>query len=83
MSRERKYDTNAERQADYRERKRYMGLFLNRMRILRSLDAHEVPDVTSWVDFRDDPYGYLISCHDDEAEHIWTALRKRENDYDY
>ena len=52
--------------------------FLNRLRILRSLDYNEVPYVTSWLDFRDDPYEYTISCQDDEAEHIWTALRKRE-----
>ena len=52
--------------------------FLNRLRILRSLDLDEVRDVTSWLDFRYDPYEYLISCEDDEAEHIWTALIKRE-----
>ena len=54
--------------------------FMNRLRILRSLDGLEVPHVASWPEFRDDPYEYLISCPDDEAEHIWTALRKREND---
>ena len=52
--------------------------FLNQMRILRSLNRDEVPDLACWVDFRDDPFGYLISCPPDEAEHIWTALRKRE-----
>ena len=55
-----------------------LGEFLNRLRILRSLDRCEVPEVMGWVDFRDDPLGHLISCPDDEAEHIWTALRKRE-----
>ena len=54
-----------------------LGRFLNRLRILRSLDQHEVPAVW-WHQFRDDPYEYLIRCPDDEAEHIWTALRKRE-----
>ena len=53
--------------------------FLNRLRILRSLDGYEVA-VTDWEHFRDDPYGYLISCPDDEAANIWTALRKREGD---
>ena len=52
--------------------------FLNRLRILRSLDAAEVPDLPLWADFRDDPYEYLIRCSHAEAEHIWTALRKRE-----
>ena len=58
--------------------------FLNRLRILRSLDLDDVrlcnddASVTSWLKFRDDPSEYLISCPPDEAEHIWTALRKRE-----
>ena len=54
--------------------------FLNRLRILRSLDRDEVPDVSwpGWLAFQDNPYEYLITCHDDEAKHIWTALRKRE-----
>ena len=59
-----------------------MGVFLNRLRILRSLDAFEVPLLAGnwpeWRKFRDDPSEYLISCPPDEAEHIWTALRKRE-----
>ena len=83
MSRVRKYGTNAERQAAYRERKRRardLSEFLNRLRILRSLDHDEVPEVKCWVDFRDAPCGYLISCPDDEAEHIWTALREREGE---
>ena len=52
--------------------------FLNRLRILRSIDAIEVPDVACWPDFRDDPYEYVIRCSDADAAHIWTALRKRE-----
>ena len=52
--------------------------FLNRLRILRTLDQLEVPDVKSWPQFRDDPFGYITFCPDDEAEHIWTALKKRE-----
>ena len=76
----RKYDTNAERQAAYRERlpKRELQLFLNRLRILRSIDQRDIPDVKRWFAFREDPPEYLISCPDDEAAHIWTALRKRE-----
>ena len=52
--------------------------FLNRLRILRSIDSHEVPELVEWPGFRDDPYEYLINCSDDEAAHIWAALRKRE-----
>ena len=55
-----------------------LPIFLNRLRILRSIDLDEVPSWTSWYDFRTNPYEYLISCPDDEAEHIWVALRKRE-----
>ena len=52
--------------------------FLNRLRLLRGLDSDDVPFVGNWHDFRDDPGEYLISCPDDVAKHIWTALRKRE-----
>ena len=55
-----------------------MGVFLNRLRILRSLGGYEVPALINWPRFRDDPYEYLICCPPAEAEHIWTALRKRE-----
>ena len=52
--------------------------FLNRLRILRSLDSCEVPNLGSWASFRNDPYYYVITCSDDDAAAIWTALRKRE-----
>ena len=51
--------------------------FLNRLRLLRGLDNADV-SVRSWRGFRDDPYEYLMSCPDDEAQHIWAALRERE-----
>ena len=52
--------------------------FLNRLRILRSIDHYEVPMIGSWSKFRDDPYEYLISCSPLEAGHIWDAIVKRE-----
>ena len=55
-----------------------MRRFLNRLKILRSLDHIEVPDVHNWPKFRDNPAEYLIRCDDAEGEHIWTALRARE-----
>ena len=55
-----------------------LGQFLNRLRILRSLDGYEVPNVTNWPRFRDGPYEYLISCPPAEAEYIWAALKERE-----
>ena len=55
-----------------------MRRFLNRLKILRSLDQCEVPKVTSWPKFRADPAEYIIQCTEDEREHIWTSLRARE-----
>ena len=54
--------------------------FLNRLRILRSIDQHEVPELddTQWRHFRDKPPEFVIRCGDAAAEHIWEALRKRE-----
>ena len=52
--------------------------FMNRLRILRCIDEVEVPEVANWQGFWWNPYVYIISCPDDEAEHIWIALRKRE-----
>ena len=55
-----------------------LPIFLNRLRILRSLDSYDVPEVSNWGRFRDNPAEYFISCCNDDAERIWTALRKRE-----
>ena len=55
-----------------------MRRFLNRLKILRSLDHFEVPDVRDWAMFRDNPAEYYIRCSDAEDEHIWKALRRRE-----
>ena len=55
-----------------------LGQFLNRLRILRSIDGCEVPDIQNWPKFRARPYEYVISCSDEDAAAIWTALRKRE-----
>ena len=52
--------------------------FGNRLRILRSIDLHEIPQVLDWPAFRDNPSGYFIRCADEEAEQIWLALRRRE-----
>ena len=54
--------------------------FVNRLRILRSIDYHEVPglDERQWCAFRDKPFEFMIRCSDDSREHIFDALRKRE-----
>ena len=55
-----------------------MCRFLNRLRILRSLDQYEISRLTDWPKFRDDPPTYLSRCHVNEAKNIWKALRRRE-----
>ena len=52
--------------------------FLNRLKILRSIDHVEVPEVLDWPAFRDNPPEYFIRCGDAEADHIWAALLARE-----
>ena len=49
--------------------------FLNRLRILRGLDHVEVPLVSDWPKFRDNPAEYIIACSEAEASHVWMALR--------
>ena len=52
--------------------------FVNRLRILRSIDHFEVPEIEGWRRFREDPYEYLIQSSREDTERIWRALRKRE-----
>jgi len=52
--------------------------FLNRLRILRSIDQHEVPLVEDWQRFCANPPEYVICCGPVEAQHIWMAVRRRE-----
>jgi len=55
--------------------------FINRLRILMSLDRHELePDLTweQWRRFRTDPFRFLIRADDPTADAIWHAIVKRE-----
>jgi hypothetical protein len=54
--------------------------FVNALKILRSLDEHEVPDLTSWPAFRDDPYKYFIRASGHDQATIWLALNRRQTD---
>ena len=57
-----------------------MRTFRNRLCILRSIDQHEVPDLTDrqWERLRNDPYlGYLRLDDTGEAV-VFAAIQKRE-----
>ena len=51
--------------------------FLNRLRILRSLDPHEVPGLEAVRKFISSPYEYSIRCRDQDADEIFAAIKKR------
>ena len=52
--------------------------FSNALRILRSLDAHEVESIAAWPRFRDNPYMYFITCSDEDKRTIWRAIERRQ-----
>lgn len=51
--------------------------FHNGLRLLRSIDAHEIGNPVWWRVFRDDPYKFFILCNDRQAQTIWNAMVKR------
>ena len=51
--------------------------FFNRLRILRSLDPHEVPGLEDIRKFISSPYEYSIRCRDQDADEIFAAIKKR------
>ena len=58
-----------------------MQKFHNRLRILSSIDWHELPEKwlhQSKVDFVENPIGFFIRCSDSKAEDLWWVLLKRE-----
>lgn len=54
--------------------------FVNRLRLLRSLDYHELDGMTEtmWARFRDSPYMTLMAMDERNSGIVWRALRKRE-----
>ena len=52
--------------------------FLNRLRILRSIDSYEVKGLSDQSAFLSNPYEYVIRCEDDDAALIFAALLIRE-----
>jgi hypothetical protein len=59
--------------------------FHNALRILLSIDQHELVEVgieiddAEWIKFRDDPLRYFVKAHDDAATRIWSIIGKRQN----
>lgn len=51
--------------------------FHNGLRILRSIDAHEIGNPDWWPAFQRDPYGFFVRCADETADVIWAAMVKR------
>lgn len=52
--------------------------FVNALKILRSLDEHEVPELQSWETFRDAPYLYFLHASDKDQAIIWRAINARQ-----
>ncbi len=54
--------------------------FHNALRILRGIDYHEVPWMSSeqWVSFRDHPYEFCIRCSDADYDRIWAVIEERQ-----
>jgi hypothetical protein len=53
--------------------------FSNALRILISVDHHEVPflDKASWEKFRDDPFRFMMRANDNMADAVWAVVEKR------
>ena len=52
--------------------------FSNALRIMRSLDEHEVPDLASWAGFRDNPFLYFLRASGKDQATIWRAINNRQ-----
>lgn len=60
--------------------------FHNALRIMRSIDRHELieagmemtPGDGKFPAFRDDPCGWFIRASDADADVIWTIIKRRQ-----
>lgn len=61
--------------------------FHNRLRIMLSLDRHELVrtgalddnDIGGWVSFRTDPFRHFIKADDARAAALWRLIQERES----
>lgn len=51
--------------------------FHNGLRLLRSIDSHELGDPDWYSDFARAPFYFFIACSEENAAVIWTAMVKR------
>ena len=53
--------------------------FINRLRIIASIDADELEDagIFDWKDFQRDPYKWLMRADDEKAAKLWALIEKR------
>jgi hypothetical protein len=51
--------------------------FHNGLRLIHSIDSHEVGNPEWYRLFADDPFKFFIRCDDDAADIIWRAMEKR------
>jgi len=56
--------------------------FHNALRIIRSIDSHELGDPPWWEKFRDSPIEFFIRCDDESADKIWNVILKRSGGAD-
>ncbi|MCX5495767.1 hypothetical protein OSH11_13720 [Kaistia dalseonensis] len=62
-----------------------MHEFHNALRILLSIDMHELVSVgvispddhTAWAEFRNDPFRYFIRSGDERCRKIWLLVEQR------
>ncbi|MDH3376200.1 MAG: hypothetical protein OEQ39_04430 [Gammaproteobacteria bacterium] len=57
--------------------------FHNALRILRSIDRHEIPLILNehdWQDFRNKPHEWFIQAADNKARAVWTVIEARMGD---
>ena len=56
--------------------------FLNALRIMRSIDAHEFVKVgltsAQWTAFNQNPMQYILRCDSDVAQTIWGIIEGRQ-----
>lgn len=56
-----------------------IGEFVNLLRIMHSIDHHELPTFSAkeWESFRDDPPRFLMRSGFGQAKEVWAAMQRR------
>ena len=64
-----------------------LRIFHNRLRILTSIDKHELveagvladDDTLRWKEFQKDPYRVFVRCNDETCTKLFGIIQRREN----